>query len=233
MSSAVHREGHRAEVGGWLRAAVLGANDGIVSLASLVLGVAAADATGDFALTAGLAGLVGGALSMAAGEYVSVSSQRDVELADLQREKKELAETPVAERNELIGIYVKKGLTVPLATEVADAMMKAEDPLRVHAREELRLDPDDLARPTQAAVVSAISFALGAALPLLTITLAPEDLRAPLTLGAALIALGALGAWSARLGGAPILRAIARVVIGGAVAMGITYALGTLLGASI
>ncbi len=224
---------HRAQVGGWLRAAVLGANDGIVSLASLVLGVAAADAGGQLALTAGLAGLVGGALSMAAGEYVSVSSQRDVELADLAKEKKELNETPVAERNELIGIYVKKGLPVALATEVADAMMKAEDPLRVHAREELRLDPDELAQPTQAAVVSAISFAIGAALPLLTITLAPPSLRAPLTIGAALLALGALGAWSAQLGGAPIGRAIVRVVIGGAAAMGITYALGTLLGAPV
>ena len=233
MSSKTHRESHRAEVGGWLRAAVLGANDGIVSLASLVLGVAAADTEGSFALTAGVAGLVGGALSMAAGEYVSVSSQRDVELADLAKERKELKETPVAERNELIGIYVGKGLSRELATRVADAMMNAEDHLRVHAREELNLDPDDLARPTQAAVVSAISFALGAALPLLTITFAPETIRAPLTLGGALVALGALGAWSARLGGAPIPRAIARVVIGGAAAMGITYALGTLFSAPI
>lgn len=226
-----HREGHRAHLGGWLRAAVLGANDGIVSIASLVLGVAAADSSGGLALTAGLAGLVGGALSMAAGEYVSVSSQRDVELADLDRERKELRDTPEAERKELIGIYVKKGLALELATQVADAMMASEDHLKIHAREELNLDPDELARPGQAALVSAISFALGGALPLLTITLSPAGWRAPLTLVAALATLTALGTWSARLGGAPIGRAALRVVLGGALAMGLTYTLGTLLGA--
>jgi VIT1/CCC1 family predicted Fe2+/Mn2+ transporter len=231
MAQKTHREGHRAHLGGWLRAAVLGANDGIVSIASLVLGVAAADTEGGtFALTAGIAGLVGGALSMAAGEYVSVSSQRDVELADLGREKKELEETPEAERKELIGIYVKKGLSVALSTQVADAMMASEDHLRIHAREELRLDPDELAQPTQAAIVSAISFAIGAALPLLTITFAPGNIRAPLTLGVALVTLGLLGGWSARLGGAPIPRAVVRVLIGGALAMGLTYVLGTFLG---
>jgi VIT1/CCC1 family predicted Fe2+/Mn2+ transporter len=228
-----HHEFHRAHLGGWLRAAVLGANDGIVSIASLVLGVAAAETEGSFALTAGVAGLVGGALSMAAGEYVSVSSQRDVELADLAKEKRELAETPELERKELVGIYVKKGLSTELATQVADAMMASEDALRVHAREELKLDPDDLARPLQAAVVSAISFALGAALPLAVITLSPAHVRGPLTLAAALATLTALGAWSARLGGAPVLRAAFRVVIGGAAAMGLTYALGAWLGAAI
>jgi VIT1/CCC1 family predicted Fe2+/Mn2+ transporter len=228
-----HREFHRAHLGGWLRAAVLGANDGIVSIASLVLGVAAADTEGSFALTAGMAGLVGGALSMAAGEYVSVSSQRDVELADLERERKELAETPELERKELVGIYVKKGLTVELATEVAEAMMASEDPLRIHAREELKLDPDELAQPMQAALVSALSFALGAALPLAVITLAPAAVRGPLTLAAALSTLTALGAWSARLGGAPPVRAALRVVVGGAAAMGLTYALGAWLGAAV
>lgn len=228
-----HREFHRAHLGGWLRAAVLGANDGIVSIASLVLGVAAAEGEGSFALTAGVAGLVGGALSMAAGEYVSVSSQRDVELADLAKETRELAETPELERKELVGIYVKKGLPVELATRVADAMLASEDPLRVHAREELRLDPDDLARPLQAAIVSAIAFALGAALPLAVITLSPASIRGPLTLVAALCTLTALGAWSARLGGAPVLRAALRVVVGGGAAMGLTYALGAWLGAAI
>jgi VIT1/CCC1 family predicted Fe2+/Mn2+ transporter len=229
----IHREFHRAHLGGWLRAAVLGANDGIVSIASLVLGVAAGGAEESFALTAGVAGLVGGALSMAAGEYVSVSSQRDVELADLERERKELVETPELERRELVGIYVKKGLSVELATQVADAMMASEDPLRIHAREELKLDPDELAQPMQAALVSALSFALGAALPLAVITLAPAGVRGPLTLVAALSTLTALGAWSARLGGAPALRAALRVVVGGAAAMGLTYALGAWLGAAI
>jgi VIT1/CCC1 family predicted Fe2+/Mn2+ transporter len=228
-----HREFHRAHLGGWLRAAVLGANDGIVSIASLVLGVAAAETEGGLALTAGVAGLVGGALSMAAGEYVSVSSQRDVELADLARERRELAETPELERRELVGIYVQKGLPAELASQVADAMLAADDPLRVHAREELRLDPEDLARPMQAAVVSAISFALGAALPLAVITFAPANVRGPLTLAAALSTLTALGAWSARLGGAPVLRAVLRVVVGGAAAMGLTYALGVWLGAVV
>lgn len=227
-----HREAHRSELGGWLRAAVLGANDGVVSIASLVLGVAAADPAPGAVLTAGVAGLVGGALSMAAGEYVSVSSQRDVELADLAKERKELADAPDAERRELVGIYVNKGLAPELAAEVADALVRHEDPLRVHAREELRLDPDALARPGQAAAVSAISFAVGAALPLAVITLAPPSARAPATLVAALLTLAALGGWSARLGGAPVPRAVGRVVVGGVLAMGLTYALGALFGAS-
>jgi VIT1/CCC1 family predicted Fe2+/Mn2+ transporter len=227
-----HREKHRAEVGGWLRAAVLGANDGIVSIASLVLGVAAANPGPTAVLTAGVAGLVGGALSMAAGEYVSVSSQRDVELADLEKERRELAEAPEAERRELVGIYVKKGLTPELAAQVAEALVRAEEPLRVHAREELRLDPDALAAPGQAAVVSAISFAIGAALPLAVITLSPGASRAPLTLGAALGTLAALGGWSAWLGGAPVPRAVGRVVVGGVLAMGLTYALGAVFGAA-
>lgn len=221
-----HVERHRAQVGGWLRAAVLGANDGIVSIASLVLGVAAAEASAGAVLTAGVAGLVGGALSMAAGEFVSVSSQRDVELADLARERRELADSPAAERDELIAIYQAKGLAADLAAQVADALVRAQDPLRVHAREELRLDPDDLARPGQAALVSALSFAVGAALPLAVITLAPPAFRAVGTLVAALLTLALLGAFSARLGRAPLARAVARVVLGGALAMGLTYGIG-------
>lgn len=224
-----HAEEHRSEVGGWLRAAVLGANDGIVSIASLVLGVAAADSGAGAVATAGVAGLVGGALSMAAGEYVSVSSQRDVEVTDLARERRELVESPGAERRELIEIYEAKGLSTGLAEQVADALVVGVDPLRVHAREELRLDPDELARPLQAAVVSALSFALGALLPLMTILLTPTAMRVPATLGAALVALAILGGVSARLGRAPAGRALARVVIGGALAMGLTYGLGALL----
>jgi VIT1/CCC1 family predicted Fe2+/Mn2+ transporter len=227
-----HAEYHRSEVGGWLRAAVLGANDGVVSIASLVLGVAAAAGGEGAVVTAGVAGLVGGALSMAAGEYVSVSSQRDVELADLARERRELAESPAAERSELIGLYEAKGLTSDLAAQVAEALVATTDPLRVHAREELRLDPDDLARPIQAAVVSACSFAVGAALPLATITLVPASVRAAATLGVALVTLALLGGLSARLGRAPVARAVVRVVIGGALAMGLTYGLGAVFGAA-
>lgn len=228
-----HTEEHRSGVGGWLRAAVLGANDGIVSIASLVLGVAAADSGAGAVATAGVAGLVGGALSMAAGEYVSVSSQRDVEVTDLARERRELAESPAAERRELIEIYEAKGLSADLAEQVADALVVGVDPLRVHAREELRLDPDELARPLQAAVVSALSFALGALLPLMTILLTPTAMRVPATLGAALVALTILGGASARLGRAPVGRALIRVVIGGALAMGLTYGLGALLNVAL
>jgi VIT1/CCC1 family predicted Fe2+/Mn2+ transporter len=225
-------EQHRSHVGGWLRAAVLGANDGIVSIASLVLGVAAAEPTTGGVLVAGMAGLVGGALSMAAGEYVSVSSQRDVELADLARERAELASAPEAEQDELVAIYVKKGLSEALATQVAAELVRAEEPLRVHAREELRLDPDELAAPGQAAIVSAISFAIGGALPLAVILVSPAALSVPLTLASGLAALAALGGWSARLGGAPLGRAVLRVLAGGALAMGLTYAIGTFFGAA-
>lgn len=226
-----HQEQHRSGVGGWLRAAVLGANDGIVSIASLVLGVAAAQGGAGAVVTAGVAGLFGGALSMAAGEYVSVSSQRDVELSDLGRERLELIASPEAERRELIDMYTAKGLTPELAEEVADALVAGDDPLRVHAREELNLDPDELARPVQAAVVSAFSFAMGAAVPLAVIVLAPTSMRVPATLGAALVTLALLGAWSARLGRAPEAPAVGRVVLGGALAMGLTYALGAVFGA--
>jgi VIT1/CCC1 family predicted Fe2+/Mn2+ transporter len=227
-----HAEYHRSGIGGWLRAAVLGANDGIVSIASLVLGVAAAAGEAGAVATAGVAGLVGGALSMAAGEYVSVSSQRDVELTDLARERRELAESPEAERRELIGLNVAKGLPAALAEQVADAMTAASDPWRVHAREELGLDPDDLARPVQAALVSALSFAIGAALPLAMIVLAPMTMRVWVTLAVAIVALALLGGLSARLGRAPVARAVGRVTIGGALAMGLTYALGAAFGAA-
>ncbi|MGE0791440.1 MAG: VIT1/CCC1 transporter family protein [Sandaracinaceae bacterium] len=225
-----HAEKHRAHLGGWLRAAVLGANDGVVSIASLVLGVAAANESTGAIATAGIAGLVGGALSMAAGEYVSVSSQRDVERADLDKERRELAAAPELELRELTGIYVARGLDEAFARQVAEALTKANDPLAVHAREELGIDPDALARPVQAAVVSAIAFASGAALPLAAIVLVPSELRIGVTLGAALLALLGLGGWSARLSGAPIARAVVRVLCGGGLAMGITLGIGALFG---
>lgn len=203
-----------------------------MSTASLVLGVAAAHASTSAIVTAGVAGLVGGALSMAAGEYVSVSSQRDVEQADLAKEKKELASMPEHELAELTRIYVQKGLGEELAREVATELMKG-DALAVHAREELNIDLDELARPVQAAVVSALSFAIGAGLPLAAIAFSPVDLRIGITLGGALLALAALGGWSARLGGAPVARAIGRVLVGGALAMGITSLLGALFGAAM
>ncbi len=227
-----HLERHRSHVGGWLRAAVLGANDGVVSTASLVLGVAAAQTSIAGTITAGLAGLVGGALSMAAGEYVSVSSQRDVEQADLATERRELATQPEHELRELTGIYVAKGLDEALARQVAQALTDKGDPLRVHAREELGIDPDELARPTQAALVSCIAFAAGAALPLLAISVTPAPYRIGVTLGSALVALGALGGWSARLGGAPVPRAVVRVLVGGALAMGLTMGIGAIFGVS-
>lgn len=224
-----HGEFHRAQRGGWLRAAVLGANDGIVSTAALVLGVAASHPPPGAVLTAGLAGLVGGSLSMAAGEYVSVSSQRDVESADLGRERLELRDTPDHELDELTGIYEAKGLPHDLARQVAEALT-AHDALGAHAREELNIDPDALARPVQAAVFSAVSFAVGAALPLAAVLLTPAPATEAVTLGSVLVALGGLGAWSARLGGAPVVPAMLRVLVGGGLAMGITMAIGAWFG---
>lgn len=225
-----HREGHLAHRGGWLRAAVLGANDGIVSTASLVLGVAAADATPGAVVTAGVAGLVGGALSMAAGEFVSVSSQRDVEKADLARERAELQESPDRELEELTGIYEQKGLPADLAKQVAVAL-SAGDRLAVHAREELSLDVNALSRPGNAAWSSALSFAVGAALPLGAMVLSPVAARVPVTVGIAVLALAGLGGWSARLGGAPVGAAVVRVVLGGGLAMGLTMVIGMVFGA--
>ncbi len=225
-----HLERHRAGRGGWLRAGVLGANDGIVSTASLVLGVAAAQGSPAAVLTAGLAGLVGGALSMAAGEYVSVSSQRDLEQADLARERKELQASPAGELDELTGIYEAKGLDRALARQVAVALSKA-DPLPAHAREELNIDLDELANPIQAAAVSALSFALGAGLALAAMVFSPASVRLPVTLTAATVALLLLGGWSASLGGTALRPAMARVAIGGLLAMGLTMGLGKLFGA--
>lgn len=210
---------------------MLGANDGIVSTASLVLGVAAADSSPAAVLVAGLAGLIGGSLSMAAGEYVSVSSQRDVEQADLGRERRELETMPAHELEELTRIYEAKGLPHDLARQVAEAL-SAKDALSVHAREELNIDVEDLARPVEAAVTSAVSFAVGAALPLVAIAATPLQARLPATLVVATAALGTLGGWSASLGGAPVRPAVVRVVAGGLLAMGLTMALGAMFGAA-
>jgi VIT1/CCC1 family predicted Fe2+/Mn2+ transporter len=227
-----HREFHRTERGSWLRAAVLGANDGIVSTASLVLGVAAADETPAAIAAAGIAGLMGGSLSMAAGEYVSVSSQRDVETRDLARERMELATEPERELAELTSIYEAKGLDRELAREVAAALM-AKDALTVHAREELNIDVRHLARPIQAAASSALSFALGAALPLAAMMLSPAELRLGVTLSSAALALAFLGAWSARLGGTSVRPAVVRVIAGGLLAMGLTMGIGSLFGVAL
>jgi VIT1/CCC1 family predicted Fe2+/Mn2+ transporter len=224
-----HSEGHRIGASAWLRAAVLGANDGVVSIASLVLGVAAAEAGSAIVFIAGLAGLVGGALSMAVGEYVSVSSQRDLEEADLARERRELHEQPDAELQELTALLAAKGLSEETARAAAQELTE-HDALAAHAADELGLQLEGLARPMLAAVVSAVAFALGALLPLLAISLSPAPYRIWITAGATLAALAGLGAWSARLGGAPMLRGVRRVVLGGALAMALTAAIGALVG---
>ncbi len=225
-------ERHLGGRAAWLRAAVLGANDGLISTASLMVGVAAADSSRSVILVAGIAGLTAGALSMAAGEYVSVSSQRDTERADLERERGELAADPDAEREELVQIYRARGLSEPLARQVADELSQA-DAIRVHAREELGFDVDALANPAQAAVVSASSFVVGAIVPILIVALASDTLRVPLTMLVTLAGLVTLGAVGARLGGAPQRRAAIRVLIGGALALAISLAIGRLTGAAI
>jgi len=226
-----HQERHRTERIGWLRAAVLGANDGIVSTASLVLGVAAAETSRSSVLVAGAAGLVAGAMSMAAGEYVSVSSQADTERADLARERSELAADVPAEREELAGIYIERGLTPALAHEVADQLM-ARDALAAHARDELGISAVLQARPIQAALTSALTFATGAALPLALVLFVPEGSLVPTVAGASLVCLAVLGGLAARVGGAPVLAAAARVVFWGALAMGLTAGIGALFGTS-
>ncbi len=224
-----HHERHRAENLGWLRAAVLGANDGIVSTASLIIGVAAAGGNRATLLLAGLAGLVAGAMSMAAGEFVSVSSQADTERADLERERGELAAEPEGELAELTGIYVKRGLDPALARQVAE-QLTARDALGAHARDELGINAIYEARPVQAAFASAVAFAGGAALPLVVCALAPSA-RLPLSVGATSLAfLAALGAVSARMGGAPVAVATLRVTFWGAAAMIVTAAVGRLFG---
>jgi VIT1/CCC1 family predicted Fe2+/Mn2+ transporter len=222
-------ERHRTERIGWLRAAVLGANDGVVSTASLIVGVAAASAPRGEMLVAGVAGLVAGAMSMAAGEFVSVSSQADTEQADLARERKELTDQPEFERRELAAIYVARGLTAELAAEVAEQLM-AHDALGAHSRDELGVSETVSARPVQAGLTSAATFAVGAALPLLTALVAPPSHIVAVVAGTSLVFLTALGALSARTGGAPVVKASLRVAFWGALAMGVTAIVGRLFG---
>lgn len=222
-------EMHRSERIGWLRAAVLGANDGVVSTASLILGVAAAHATQGAVLVAGVAGLVAGAMSMAAGEYVSVSSQADTEKADLNRERRELAEDPAGEHAELEEIYVKRGLSPELARQVAEQLM-AHDALSTHAREELGISEMLRARPLQAAFASAGSFGVGAAVPLVATAISAPRAIVPIVIVTALASLAALGGLAARTGGAPLLRGVVRVLFWGALAMALTAGVGSLFG---
>lgn len=225
----LHPETHLVARIGWLRAAVLGANDGIVSTASLIVGVAAASASTSEVLVAGVAGLVAGAMSMAAGEYVSVSSQSDTEQADLARERQELASQPDFEREELAQIYMQRGLDQALAFQVADQLM-AKDALGAHARDELGMSEVTAARPIQAAFTSAATFAAGAALPLLAAVLMPYSMIVAGVSVASLLFLALLGAIGARAGGAKIGKAVVRVTFWGAMAMAITAGIGTLFG---
>ena len=213
----------------WLRAGVLGANDGIVSTAGIVVGVAAATAARGPIWTAGIAGLAAGAVSMALGEYVSVSTQRDTERALLSKERRELQEDPAAELDELAALYRAKGLSPATARLVAQELTD-HDAFAAHAEVELGIDPDELTNPWQAAMSSALSFTIGALLPLLAILLPPIGLRIPVTVVAVLVALSVTGAVSARLGGAPAGRAVVRNVIGGGLALAITFAIGHLVG---
>jgi len=233
-ASAHANEPHGAGIAGklnWLRAGVLGANDGIVSVAAIVVGVAGA--TTDIApiLTAGVAGVVGGAISMALGEYVSVSSQRDSQHALIAKERLELAEMPEAELSELAALYEQKGLTPDTARQVAQDLT-AHDALSAHLETELGIREEDVASPWQAAGASALAFFIGAVLPMLAILLPPAELRVPVTFVAVLVALAITGAVSARIGGSPWVRPTVRVVIGGALALGATFLIGTLLGTS-
>ena len=224
-----HGEGHRSGRAGWLRAVVLGADDGVVSTASLMIGVVASSAPRGTVLIAGVAGLVAGAMSMAAGEYVSVSSQADSDEADLARERHELATDRGSERAELAGIYVARGLEPALAQQVADQLM-AHDALGAHARDELGISDRQRPRPVQAALASAAAFAAGAALPLLVLLLAPASLLAALVTSTSVAFLAALGWIAARAGGARPIRGAMRVAFWGALAMAITYAAGALFG---
>jgi VIT1/CCC1 family predicted Fe2+/Mn2+ transporter len=227
-----HWERHRSERIGWLRAAVLGANDGIVSTASLVLGVAAAHATHENIMIAGVAGMVAGAMSMAAGEYVSVHSQADTEKADLDRERKELQSDDQGERRELAAIYVGRGLDTSLANKVADQLM-AHDALGAHARDELGISQTNTARPIQAAFASAASFSVGAALPLLVTLVTPQARLIPIVAGASLAFLALLGALAARAGGANKIVGALRVAFWSALAMAVTTGVGSLFGVAV
>jgi vacuolar iron transporter family protein len=228
----VHTERHLVQRIGWLRAAVLGANDGIISTASLILGVAGANASKSNILLAGVAGLVAGAMSMAAGEYVSVSSQSDTENADLAREREELATEPEAEREELAQIYVERGLETGLAHQVADQLM-AKDALGAHARDELGISEITTARPVQAALTSAATFSVGAAAPLALVLVSPVEWLVPAVAGGSLLALAVLGWLGAEAGGAQVLRPILRVTFWGALAMAITFGIGALVGTAV
>lgn len=227
-----HRERHRTDRIGWLRASVLGANDGIVSTASLVLGVAAAGSDHSGIMVAGVAGLVAGAMAMAAGEYVSVHSQADTETADLARERGELEAAPDAEQRELAAIYQRRGVDPDLARQVAQQLM-TQDALGAHARDELGISEELAARPLQAALSSAASFAVGALLPLAIAVAAPSKLLIPAVCGAALVFLALLGGASARVGGAPVWRGAGRVAFWGVLAMGMTAAVGKLFSVSV
>ena len=227
-----HPERHTVSRVGWLRAAVLGANDGIVSTASLIVGVAASGAGRNGILVAGAAALVAGAMSMAAGEYVSVSSQSDTEKADLAREKAELATQPEAERDELANIYIARGLDRNLARQVADQLME-KDALGAHARDELGISEVLTARPLQAALTSASTFSAGAIMPLALVAFAPRSFLIPLEIVVSLLCLAMLGALGAWTGGAPITRSVLRVTFWGALAMALTASIGRLFGASV
>ncbi len=227
-----HSEHHTGERMGWLRAAVLGSNDAVVSTSSLMLGVAASHASTHAILVAGMAGLVGGATSMAAGEYVSVASQRDAEEADIAKEKAELATQPEAELDELVGIYVKRGLDRELARKVAE-QLSARDRLGAHLRDELGIERHRLANPIQAALASAASFAIAAALPVLALLVAPQALQRVVVGVTSLVALGVLGALGAHLGNAPKLKPALRVVVGGALAMGLSSLIGWAFGVEV
>jgi len=227
-----HRETHLVNRIGWLRAAVLGANDGIVSTASLIVGVAAAATAKNDVLLAGIAGLVAGAMSMAAGEYVSVSSQSDTEHADLEREKRELAEDPKGEMDELAGLYIERGVSEKLAREVAKELM-AKDALGAHARDELGISDMTTARPIQAAFTSAATFSTGAAMPLLMVIISPLQWLIPAVAIASLAFLALLGALGAKAGGAHIVRATIRVTFWGALALAITALIGKFFGAVV
>ena len=229
---AKHIERHRTERIGWLRAAVLGANDGIVSTASLIVGVAASKAATHEVLVAGIAGLVAGAMSMAAGEYVSVSSQSDTERADLARERAELATDDAGERRELTAIYVKRGLDPALASQVADQLM-AHDALGAHARDELGISEMTTARPVQAALASAATFAVGAAMPLLTVVVTPAAHLIPIVSGTSLLFLALLGGLAAKAGGAGVAAGAFRVTFWGAAAMALCAGVGALFGTTV
>jgi VIT1/CCC1 family predicted Fe2+/Mn2+ transporter len=228
----LHIERHRTERIGWLRAAVLGANDGIVSTASLVVGVAAANAASSEILVARVAGLVAGAMSMAAGEYVSVSSQADTEQADIERERKELATDDKHEHEELAAVYVKRGLDASLARQVSEQLM-AHDALAAHARDELGISDTLSARPVQAALASAATFAVGAAMPLLTVLVTPKSALIPVVIGTSILLLALLGGFGAHAGGAPVMKAAWRVTFWGALAMALTAGVGALFGAVV